>query len=223
MTRFDIDVVIATSNSERYLEECLLSVVKQFPPVRAIHIVDNASTDSTREIAARFESIHWHTQSGHGLAQAWNQGIRATTAEVIAMIDSDDYWAPNFLSVASQALHIHPSALCAVAMTNFFVDLAEVPAGFREELEGAARVGWMPGVTLFRREVFERVGMFPEDLLITSDIDWFARFREMRLPHVEVPIVGLNKRIHGMNLSLNANEAATYRREILRIARTRRK
>lgn len=219
----DIEVIVATSNSERYLNECLSSIVNQILPVKAIHVVDNYSTDSTYEIATSFAAVQWHTQQGQGLARAWNQGIQAATADVIAILDSDDYWTPNFLSDAALALHEHEDALCAIAMTHFFVEPDAPLTGFRPELIGSEHVGWMPGVTLFRRAVFDRVGMFPEDLEIASDIEWFARLRELALPYAQIPVVGLHKRMHGDNLSLRGAHHGRYREEILRVVRARRK
>lgn len=216
-----IDVVMATRNSERYLEQCLDSIVAQAIPDLRLTIVDASSTDSTRVIASRMASAVTIDQTGQGLAQAWNQGIRAGTRHVIAMIDSDDYWAPGYLKAAWTALLASPDAECVTAKAKFVVDSDHLPPGFRRDLVDAERIGWMPGTTVFRRSILERVGYFPEDHEIASDIEWFARVREHSSTIVQLPMVGLYKRIHGDNLSLGGSDPSVYHRELLRVARAR--
>lgn len=217
----EIQVVIATKNSERYLSECLESVVQQdLPPVK-VTVVDQASGDSTRNIASLFNLVEVQDQLGTGIPQAWNQGIQSANTEFVAMIDSDDYWAPTFLSDTFTALTSHPTAMYAVARAKFLVPATHIPRGFRAELVNAEKFGWMPGTTLVRRAVFGEIGGFPEDFRIASDIEWFGRLRTSKIPYVTSEGVGLYKRMHGDNFSLSTEFADIYRTEILRIARGR--
>jgi len=216
-----IQVVIATRNSDLYLDQCLRSVLEQdFPPV-LVTVVDQMSQDRTREIVSSFEMVGLQDQTGTGIPQAWNQGIKSANTEFVAMIDSDDYWVPTFLSDSMAALSSNPATQYAVARAKFFIVSEEAPSGFRPELVDAERVGCMPGTTLFRRSIFSEVGLFPEDFRIASDIEWFARLRSANVPFVKVDCLGLHKRMHGENFSLSANFAHTYREEILRVARNR--
>lgn len=216
-----IDVVVATRNSERFLEQCLGSIVAQGIPDVRITIVDASSTDGTRAIASQVAEAVVIDQTGQGLAQAWNQGIRAGTRDVIAMIDSDDYWSPDFLWASWSALQASPAAECVTAKAKFVLDAEHLPPGFRRDLVDAERIGWMPGTTVFRRSLLERVGYFPEDHQIASDIEWFARVREQSSTIVQLPMVGLYKRIHGENLSLGGTDLSVYHQELLRVARAR--
>jgi glycosyltransferase involved in cell wall biosynthesis len=216
-----IDIVIATRNSDRFLGECLTSACRQSAPIASVTIVDAASTDRTLEIASLFERVSVVAQLGVGLANAWNQGIRSSHGDFVALIDSDDIWEPTFLQDALSALLREMDALCVVAETKFFLDAEHVPQGFRSELLGSQRIGWMPGATLFRREVFDVLGLFPEEYSISSDIEWFARLRDRQIPLTLMHKVGLNKRIHGGNLSLTSGVSHTYHKELLRIARNR--
>ncbi len=216
-----VDIVVATRNSERFLQQCLESIIAQGIPEIQITIVDQQSTDRTRSIAAQVESAVVVDQSGQGLAQAWNQGLRAGSRPVVAMIDSDDYWAPGYLSAAVRALQERPDAQCAMAQARFELASPDVPPGFRANLVDSEQIGWMPGTTVFRRTIFDHLGYFPEELQIASDIEWFARLRQTGLPIVQLPMVGLHKRIHGGNLSLNGFAPSTYHSEILQVARRR--
>lgn len=217
-----VDVVLATRQSARFLADCLDSIRAQGIGGTRVTIVDDHSTDGTQEIAFQAANVFVAEQSGKGLAQAWNQGIRAGTHEFVAIIDSDDYWAPDFLRCCLNEFKRDPGAQCVITKVKFVLASPHIPAGFRPDLVNAERIGWMPGATLFRRSVFQHVGLFPEDMAIASDIEWFARLREKQIPLVTLETVGLYKRIHESNLSLSGAAPETYRREILRVARSRR-
>lgn len=216
-----VSVIIATRNAARFLGACLDSVLNQSDAPSEILVVDASSDDGTREIATSYSDVTLLTQQGSGLPNAWNQGIRAARGSLIAMIDADDVWAPHYLRDCGQALRAHPEALCALAKVRFLADPTDLPAGLRPELANAERLGHMPGSTVFRRSVFDRVGLFPEDLVIASDIEWFGRLRTHDISCVEVDAVGLIKHMHGDNLSLDRGLADTYARELLTIARAR--
>lgn len=215
----DIDVIIATKNSEKYLEQCVRSVVHQELSPSRVVVIDQSSSDSTLEIISQFDSVEIQQQVGRGIPNAWNQGITSGASEFVALIDSDDYWTPSFLQDCFTALLENPTAQYAVAHAKFILDQDRLPRGFRPELVNAEKIGWMPGTTLFRRSLFSDVGLFPEDFVIASDIEWYARLRNLSVPMIEVPRIGLYKRMHGDNSSLDSEIAQVYRKEILRVAR----
>jgi glycosyltransferase involved in cell wall biosynthesis len=184
-------------------------------------VIDADSQDQTREIAGRFTNVIVQSQFGQGLPNAWNQGLRAATGNFIAMIDSDDFWDPAFLERSTSLLSESPEALLALARVKYFVPHGVAPKGLRPELVDAERVGLMPGSTVCRRELFDLVGFFPENFIIASDIEWFAKIRELGIESVEVPLVGLNKRMSGQNFSLDPAYSDRYHSEIVEIARRR--
>ena len=215
----DIHVIIATKNSEKFLEQCVRSVVNQTLLPSRIVVIDQASTDNTMEIISQFDSVEIQQQVGRGIPNAWNQGITSGVSRFVALIDSDDYWTPTFLNDCFNALLHDSTAQYAVAHAKFILDQDRLPRGFRPELVNAEKIGWMPGTTLFRRTLFSEVGLFPEDFVIASDIEWYARLRNLSVPMIEVPKIGLYKRMHDDNSSLDSDIAQVYRQEILRVAR----
>lgn len=215
----DLTVVIATKNSEQYFDQCLESVTSQTVQPREIIVIDAHSTDRTEEIARSHSNVRFQKQSGQGLANAWNQGLQLVSSEFTAMIDSDDFWDKGFLGNCVQALAENPEALLAVSYSKFLIEAGHLPRGFRPELIGVEDIGWMPGSTVFRTQIFDVVGYFPEDLVIATDIEWFSRIRQLDVPHVKVPKPGLYKRMHGENFSLDPEYSDQYRSEILKVAR----
>lgn len=84
-----VSVVVATYNGSRTLKNCLDSLMRQNYPDYEVILVDDGSTDSTPEIAARFPRVRYLRQDNCGLSAARNTGIRAATGEIVAFTDDD--------------------------------------------------------------------------------------------------------------------------------------
>jgi glycosyltransferase involved in cell wall biosynthesis len=122
-----------------------------------------------------------------GPAGARNAGIRASTGEYLAFLDSDDIWLSDKLRLQFAALEEarrrQPGALVAMACAFHCPDrrtgrLQErLPKSAHDILDFASGCWFAPGSTLFlHRTAFDRVGMMDEDLRRLEDLDWFIRF-----------------------------------------------
>lgn len=101
-----VTVVIPVYNVERYINQCLNSVLKQTYQNIEIIIVDDATPDSSIEKISpiRDPRIRIISQQNRGLAGARNTGIRESDGKYIAFLDSDDFWHPDKLSQHVNAL-----------------------------------------------------------------------------------------------------------------------
>lgn len=94
-----VTVVIPTFNQAHFLEDAVDSVLAQVYQDYEIVLVNDGSTDHTEEVARRYQDkIRYVYQENQGLASARNTGIRAAAGEYVALLDSDDIWAPTFLT-----------------------------------------------------------------------------------------------------------------------------
>jgi glycosyltransferase involved in cell wall biosynthesis len=85
-----VSVVVATYNGDRTLKACLDSLQRLNYPDYEIILVDDGSTDQTREIASRYSGVlYFRHEKNFGLSVARNTGILAATGEIIAFTDSD--------------------------------------------------------------------------------------------------------------------------------------
>lgn len=93
-----VSVVIPTYNRAHYLPECLRSVQQQTYQNLEVLVVDDGSTDGTRELMAGIcredGRIKYITQPNGGVSAARNTGLRAAQGDFIALLDSDDAWLP---------------------------------------------------------------------------------------------------------------------------------
>ncbi len=97
-----ISVIVPVYNAERYLRECLDSIISQSLSDIEILTVDDGSTDSSpeilREYAERDERIKLLSQKNSGYGRAMNLGLSSARGEYVAIVESDDYIDGNMFS-----------------------------------------------------------------------------------------------------------------------------
>jgi len=97
-----ISVIIPTYNSTKYVKEAIKSVLKQTYRNLEIIVVDDGSTDNTREVLkpyVRGGEIRYIYQENKKQGAARNNGIRHSMGELIALLDADDLWFPEKLEL----------------------------------------------------------------------------------------------------------------------------
>ena len=110
-----ISVLTAVYNTAPFLKECLDSLCNQTMKEVQFVCVDDASTDGSGAILdeyaardARFVVIHQPKNQGQAVAR--NIGLEHAEGEFIAILDSDDWYEPNSLQLAYEAISLHPQA-----------------------------------------------------------------------------------------------------------------
>lgn len=100
-----ISIVTITFNSEKTLEETILSVISQDYDNLEYIIVDGASTDGTLEIAGKYRDkiTTLVSEPDKGISDAFNKGIALATGEIVGIINSDDLLLPGALANIARA------------------------------------------------------------------------------------------------------------------------
>lgn len=97
-----ISVVITTFNRPDFLQEALIGVSQQEPSAYEIIIIDDCSTKSYDEVFPLVEKLdarYLKQKSGVGANAARNIGIKESSGDIVAFLDDDDIWLPNYLKV----------------------------------------------------------------------------------------------------------------------------
>lgn len=119
-----VSVVIPTFNRSRFIAEATASALNQTYHNIEVIVVDDGSTDDTREVLlakfsadARFRYIY---QTNQERASARNLGIRVARGDFIAFLDSDDLWAPTKIASQIEAFIEQPDAAMVVTWWKMF-------------------------------------------------------------------------------------------------------
>lgn len=103
-----ISIIIPTFNQGNYIERCLNSILKQSYKNYEVIIIDKFSTDDTKQIINQFTSLpikFFQIENGGVIANSRNFGIKKAKGDLIAFLDSDDYWKPNKLEICLKKIN----------------------------------------------------------------------------------------------------------------------
>lgn len=180
-----ISVIIPTYNRASFLKEAVQSVLDQDYFILNGHnsfellVIDDGSTDNTREIVQSFGSrMKYHFQEHKGVSAARNLGLDLAQGDYFAFLDSDDLWKKEKMSVQMSFMKAFPRAkVCYTEEIWIRRGVFTNPKKKHRKYSGWIFDKVLPlcllslSSTLFRREVFEAIGKFDEDLPVCEDYD----------------------------------------------------
>jgi glycosyltransferase involved in cell wall biosynthesis len=105
-----VSIVTPSYNQARFLEETIRSVLGQSYPKIEYILVDGGSTDGSLDIIRKYAGhfARWVSEPDEGQVDAINKGLKMTTGEIVAWINSDDLYMAGSVKEAVQALHANP-------------------------------------------------------------------------------------------------------------------
>ena len=100
-------------NQAKYLEQTILSVLNQDHPRIEYIVMDGASTDGSVDIIKKYAGrlAHWESEKDKGQADAINKGFARATGEIIAWLNSDDYYLPGTIRTVVKVFEENPDVV----------------------------------------------------------------------------------------------------------------
>src|SRR5688572_12269294 len=108
-----VSIITPSFNQARYLEATMQSVLSQEYPHIEYILIDGASTDASVEIIKKYESrlVYWVSEKDSGQAEAINKGLARAKGDIIAWLNSDDYYLLNTISRVMQVFEENPDII----------------------------------------------------------------------------------------------------------------
>jgi glycosyltransferase involved in cell wall biosynthesis len=186
-----LSIITVSLDSRQYIEKTIESVLGQTHKDLEYVIVDGGSTDGTVDIIKRYAALDnriiWQSQADSGIADAMNRGVALATGEIIAHLNSDDYYADSDVIARIAGIFSRNSSvgwltggLDFVSEDETFIRAIRVRRySFRRLLRGNIL---LHPATFIRRTLFDSVGGFNMGLHYCMDYDIFLRLAARAAP-----------------------------------------
>lgn len=221
-----ISVVIPLYNKEAEIERALTSVVEQSLAVGEIIVVNDGSTDNSKEIVERFISAHPEAgirlinQPNSGVSAARNRGIEEAKGEYIALLDADDWWLSNYIAEVCRLMEYYPdsdaysTAFNIVDGDNHTRASAPTTEGYISPANEALRGRYpiIPSTATLRRCTVLRCGGFPEGMRIGEDQWLWVRMMQHKAQFAYSPmsLVRYSRSASNRSASIYRSEECRY-------------
>jgi len=220
-----VSVVIPAYNAERHIRETLDSVLAQTYRDFEVVVVDDGSTDRTREIVGSYGGpVRCIAQANAGPSAARNRGVREARGEFVAFVDSDDLWLREKLAEQVPLFDADGRVgLVYCHVQRITADGQPLPTPQMPKPTGQVFVDFLfrnhcpTSAAVVRRECFERCGYFPEDMVWAEDWHLWLRIAR-RYEFAAARRVLARHRVHSSALTRQYEKAYLGARSVLESA-----
>jgi glycosyltransferase involved in cell wall biosynthesis len=175
-----LSIITPSLNQGQYIERTIRSVLDQRYADLEYLVVDGGSDDGTVDVIRRYQDqlAWWVSEPDNGQTDAINKGLRRATGDIVAYINSDDWYTPGAFDRVLRAFEQQPDSRWVVGACRFEYDDGREPVVWTPEPPPRGRHWWLLnpwGVpqpsSFWRRDVFEELGPFREDMHYVFDTE----------------------------------------------------
>ena len=215
-------VITICLNSAATLERTITSILQQSCKPSEYLFVDGGSSDATLAIIQNYLPLLQAAgingkilrqrlePSAAGIPLAWNQGIAAADGDIIALLNSDDWYEPETIQIVQQAFAAQPNCEGVICPVKFH------SAGKVVKVFEARSFLWLPVLMpvphpgcFFRRSLYKRLGQYDTRYRVSADYDFIWRCRQKKVKLQKLPHASVNMELGGLanrNRELARNE-----------------
>jgi len=219
-----ISVVTPSLNQGAFIEDAVLSVLRQEYPNFEHIIVDGSSTDGTVDFLRRSPHLRWTSERDKGQSNALNKGLRMATGHIVGWLNSDDRYRPGCFEKIVQAFRRFPDTDVIYGDYTYvnehgcvFQNCREIE--FSHFILRYNHVLYIPTTaTFFRRRVVDEGNLIDERFDYAMDYEFFLRLAEKGYRFKHVPYLLADYRWHPRSKS--SSQPGKQRQEHDQIAQT---
>lgn len=188
-----ISVITPSFNQARFINHTIQSVLNQNYAQLEYIIIDGGSTDNTLNVLHKYnDCLNWISEPDEGQAQAINKGLKKSTGQIIAWLNSDDIYLPGTLHQVAEFFNQHPD-IDIIYGDYYLIDVhdnvvlrkREIPFDYNILLYGLDYIS-QPTV-FFRRKMLEQVGYLDESLNYGLDWEYWLRIASHGGKFAQIP------------------------------------
>lgn len=214
-----VSIVIPVYNGSNFMRCAIDSALAQTYPDIEILVVNDGSTDDTRDIALSYgDKIRYFEKENGGVATALNLAIREMNGRYFSWLSHDDWYEPEKVETEMETLR-RSGHMNQAVYSDY--DIIEYPSGRRQRArdrrygETRAETGWFAAIMglidgcslLIPKTYFDEFGGFDESIRAANDYEQFFRmFRDRRVLHIEKTLV--HYRQHARQVTWNYADMA---------------
>jgi glycosyltransferase involved in cell wall biosynthesis len=207
-----ISIITPSYNQGQFLEETILSVLKQNYPNMEYIIIDGGSTDNSVDIIKKYENrlAYWVSEKDRGQTHAINKGFHKCTGDILHWLNSDDLLLPGALNLVADFFKQNPNIDCmigdleVIAPNGQLLTLKKaIPFDFKTALYTSCLVP-QPS-TLFTRRAWKKTGDLDISLHYQMDFEYF-----LRMAKAGIKFGLLNKALAKFRLHADSKTVSEY-------------
>lgn len=188
-----ISVIIPTYNRADFLVNTIESIKQQTVKVDEIIIIDDGSTDNTKDILKDYSDLIYQYQDNSGVSSARNLGIKLALNEWICFLDSDDLWEKEKIEKQIEFHLQNPNILFSYTDENWVFNGKTIKkkqyqqknnkVSFRDHLPNTF-IG--TSTVMIHKSVFDNIGVFDTSLVACEDYDlWLRILRDYEIGFID--------------------------------------
>ena len=189
-------IITPSYNQAQFLEQTIKSVLSQRGPFELEYLIlDGGSTDGSVAIIEKYAGksqkvIKWRSKKDKGQVDALNQGLKMASGDIVAYLNSDDYYLPGSLSKVAEYFASHPSCRWLVGDCG----ISQKGLAWTFFLKHFWPIDWHPifleifntanqPAIFLHRSLVRKVGSFNPKYHYAFDYDYWLRCLKYTLPH----------------------------------------
>lgn len=194
-----ISIIIPVKNGSNYMEEAITEIKQQNMNTEII-VVDDGSTDNTSEIAKNYGCIVIKNTTSQGPVAAKNQALKIANGDYIMFHDHDDIMNNGVLEKMLAELNAASDISAVMCKVKDFIS-DDIPSEEKQKIKIKSEpyYGLFTGAVLIRKNVFDIIGNFDEQVTAGEILDWQTKMEKHNLKIKKLDLISTQRRLHTTN------------------------